>query len=156
MFPDHPGPKVMREFSPLLAIPVTTADVLSHQSKKEIAADCGAECRPNFLRRLYQKTLVKTQDTNRWLINSGSWSHRGHLVGWFNSPYANLSAVQHLLWATSHMKDAILIPSVPKGCNSHILRTNYMTKKMMHVPLHFIIPMCWLDQGKYGIHTLLP
>jgi hypothetical protein len=42
---------VMREFSPLLAIPVTTADVLSHQSKKEIAADCGAkECRPNFLR----------------------------------------------------------------------------------------------------------
>jgi hypothetical protein len=63
----------MREFRPLLVIPVTITTVLSHQSRKEIAVSCGAkECRPNFLRSLQQNTLENTQDANRWLIDSGS------------------------------------------------------------------------------------
>jgi hypothetical protein len=38
-------------------------------------------CNPNFLKSIYQKLLVKTQEIRRWFRVSSSWSQRGHLCG---------------------------------------------------------------------------
>ena len=97
--------KMMRESSPFFVRPCTAPPATSHHPRKEFAAGCGAsEWRPNFLSKRYQNSLEKEHCTRRWSKVSSSWSHKRHFSGWFRPRFANLSAVQHLLWATNHMK----------------------------------------------------
>jgi hypothetical protein len=75
-------PNMMRESSPFLTIPCTASATPFHHSKKDVRPGCGARaCNPNFLRSIYQKILVKTQEIRRWFMVSSSWSQRGHLCG---------------------------------------------------------------------------
>jgi len=60
-------------------------------------------CQP-FCNWPNQKSCAKTQSTRRWFIVSAFWSQRRQREGWLRSRLASLSAVQHLLCATSHMK----------------------------------------------------
>jgi hypothetical protein len=75
-------PKMMRESRSFLTRPFTVSETISHQSIKETVSGCGAKlCSPNFLSKLYQKTLKKTQLMSKWFRVSPCWSHKGHLVG---------------------------------------------------------------------------
>jgi hypothetical protein len=57
------------------------------------------------LRKLNQNCLANTQEARRWSIFSSSWSHSGQVSWWFIPRFANRSAVQHFLWATSQTKN---------------------------------------------------
>lgn len=82
---------------PFLTSPSTASAAISQHSKKDVILGCGAKlCSPNFLNKLYQNTLVKTQDTSKWFRVSAFWSHKGQLDGWFRPLFSDRSAVQHL------------------------------------------------------------
>ena len=99
------APTEIRELNPFLVIPWTGSEAVSHHSRKDVRPGWGARLsNPNFLSRLYQKLLANTHETSRWLMDSGSWSHNGQVLGWMSPLFSNLSAVQHLLWATSQRK----------------------------------------------------
>jgi hypothetical protein len=100
------APKITMELKDFLACPVTAKLLLLHQLLKERTPCCGPRfCNPLNLRSSDQNCLAKTQSTSRWLIVSGAWSHNRHKSGWARALFASLSAVQHLSWWTSQIKN---------------------------------------------------
>jgi hypothetical protein len=118
------APKIIKEFSPFLVRTDVVMCNFSHHPSKIRSLGSGArEWRPTCLRTRYQNCLAKTQATSRWSMVSSSWSHSGHFSGWSRPRRAKRSAVQHLLWATSHMnilhfRDAQDFQILSQGRNS--------------------------------------
>jgi len=99
------APRIMMELSPFLTWPVTLSLELAHQSSKHESFGWGARTsKPKSCRMLNHNCLEKTQEIIRWSIVSSAWSQRGQVAGWGRPLLARRSAVQHLLWATVHMK----------------------------------------------------
>jgi hypothetical protein len=97
------APRIVREFRPFRASPLTEGSTFAHQSSKDDSAGCGAsEERPTCCRREYQNCLANTHRMRRcWMFSS--LSHSRHRSGWGRPHRASLSAVQLRLWATNHM-----------------------------------------------------
>jgi len=94
------------ELKPFCTCPKTLLLVEAHQSSNDLSPACGARaCRPRFCRTLNHTCLLKTQDTSKWSMVSPSWSQRGQAAGWERPFLASLSAVQHFLCATVHIKN---------------------------------------------------
>jgi len=107
------APRIMMELSPFLTWPVTLSLELAHQSSKHESFGWGARTsKPKSCRMLNQNCLDKTQEIIRWSIVSSAWSQRGQVAGWGRPLLARRSAVQHLLWATVHMKN-LHFPGAP-------------------------------------------
>ena len=96
----------MVEFSPFWTWPLTLLLTLCHHSSKEGSSNWGeSTSKPSPSRISNQVWRAKTQDSNKWFIVSSSWSHRGHFSRCAKPFLASRSAVQHLLWATNHIKN---------------------------------------------------
>jgi hypothetical protein len=83
---------------------------------------CASSWRWTHWRKLNKKCLGNTHDSNRWSMSSYSWSQRGHFSRWSSPLFANQSAVQHLLSATSqtknrHLAGAQVLHTLSKGSN---------------------------------------
>jgi hypothetical protein len=100
------APKITKELRPFFLDPNTHSLAFHHHSENEVVSICGASSwRCTRWRKLNQNCLANTQETRRWSIFSSSWSHSGQVSGWFIPRFANRSAVQHFLWATSQTKN---------------------------------------------------
>lgn len=79
--------------------------LLSHHHQRK---GCGLEGKHYgcllTLRMSHQIWHDSAQPTRMWSIVSSCWSQRTHFAGFGWPCFLNLSAMQHLLWATSHKK----------------------------------------------------
>lgn len=62
-------------------------------------------CKLSLCSRRNQNSCAKMPGTSRWLIVSSAWSQSGQRAGCGRPHCKRWSAVHHLLWATSHIKN---------------------------------------------------
>jgi len=102
--------RVIMELRPFWFCPVTLLLAAVHHSTKDMSTTCGASVsRPRSCKTVNQICRLNTQVTKRWSIVSPAWAQRGQEAGWSSPFLANLSAVQHFLWATVQRKNLHLL-----------------------------------------------
>jgi hypothetical protein len=149
------APRLMTEFSPFLAAPVTIALLLVHHWRKETSSGYGEiPCTPIVPRRESQNCLEKTQDTRMWSMVS-SWLHSRHRSGWVMSCQASRSAVQHFLWAASHKKNRHFGGAhvFPDSCER--FKVNWSEEEAFICLFGWILSACCKPPKMIVIHPLL-
>jgi hypothetical protein len=101
--------RITKELKHFLIWSVDQELLVLHHDSKESSWVGHSLCIPPILRKPNHNFLTNTHLTNKWFMDSSSWSHKGQSSGWSSPLFLSPSAIQHLSCSTSQIKNLHLL-----------------------------------------------